>query len=107
MPVAYREPAGHIAQGSPRPVRTRGGTLVSRNKAILGGLAAALLGMSAGSPHVVAAFGSTRTISMHHIHTDETITITYKKDGKYDPEALKKLNWFLRDWRENEATEMD
>ena len=44
---------------------------------------------------------------MHHIHTDESITITYKKDGKYDPEALKKLNWFLRDWRENQSIEMD
>jgi uncharacterized protein YcbK (DUF882 family) len=66
-----------------------------------------LLGVSAGAPRVVADFGTTRTISMHHIHTDETITITYKKDGKYDPDALKKLNWFLRDWRENKATEMD
>jgi uncharacterized protein YcbK (DUF882 family) len=81
--------------------------LVSRKRAILGGLTAAVLGLSAGSPHVVAAFGSTRTISMHHIHTDENITITYKKDGKYDPEALKKLNWFLRDWRQNKAVEMD
>ncbi|WP_424957258.1 DUF882 domain-containing protein [Hyphomicrobium sp. 1Nfss2.1] len=81
--------------------------MVSRKKAILGALTAALLGMSAGSPDVVAAFGSTRTISMHHIHTDETITITYKKNGKYDPEALKKLNWFLRDWRQNKAIEID
>jgi len=81
--------------------------LVSRKKAILGGLAVVILGMSAGSPRVVASFGATRTISMHHIHTDETITITYKKDGKYDPEALKKLNWFLRDWRQNKSVEMD
>lgn len=107
MPVAYRCTPRLRARSTPRPVRTRGGTLVSRNKAILCGLTAAILGLSAGSPRVVAAFGSTRTISMHHIHTDETITITYKKDGKYDPEALKKLNWFLRDWRENRATEMD
>lgn len=107
MPVAYRGSAAPGAAGTPRPVRTRGGTLVSRKKAILGALTAALLGMSAGSPDVVAAFGSTRTISMHHIHTDETITITYKKNGKYDPEALKKLNWFLRDWRQNKAIEID
>jgi uncharacterized protein YcbK (DUF882 family) len=107
MLVAYRDAQRRISPGTRRPVRTRGGTLVLRKKAILGGLAAALLGMSAGSPHVVAAFGATRTISMHHIHTGESITITYKKDGKYDPEALKKLNWFLRDWRENKATEMD
>ena len=44
---------------------------------------------------------------MYHIHTKETISILYKKDGRYIPEALKKLNWFLRDWRRNEATEMD
>ena len=107
MPVAYRESARRLAQGSPRPVRTRGGTLVLRKKAILGGLAAALLGMSAGAPHVVAAFGSTRTISFYHIHTKETLTITYKKDGKYDDDALKKINWIMRDWRLNQATEMD
>jgi len=44
---------------------------------------------------------------MHHIHTDEDITITYKRDGRYDEAALEKLNWFLRDWRRGEATKMD
>ena len=53
------------------------------------------------------AEGDTRTISLHHIHTDEDITITYKRDGRYDDAALEKLNWFLRDWRRGEATRMD
>ncbi len=53
------------------------------------------------------AEGDTRTISMHHIHTDEDITITYKRDGVYDQAALEKLNWFLRDWRKSEKTTMD
>ena len=44
---------------------------------------------------------------MHHLHTGEDITITYKRDGQYDEAALEKLNWFLRDWRRNEATRMD
>ena len=35
------------------------------------------------------AEGDTRTISMHHIHTDEDITITYKRDGRYDEAALE------------------
>ena len=48
------------------------------------------------------AEGDTRTISLHHIHTDEDITITYKRNGRYDEDALKKLNWFLRDWRKGE-----
>ena len=44
---------------------------------------------------------------MHHIHTDEDITITFKRDGRYDEAALEKLNWFLRDWRKGEQTNMD
>jgi uncharacterized protein YcbK (DUF882 family) len=53
------------------------------------------------------AEGDTRTITMHHLHTDEDITITFKRDGRYDDAALEKLNWFLRDWRRSEATRMD
>ncbi len=53
------------------------------------------------------AEGETRSISMHHIHTGEDITITYKREGHYDEAALEKLNWFLRDWRRNQQTRMD
>ena len=53
------------------------------------------------------ANGDTRTITMHHIHTGEDITITYKRNGRFDDAALKKLNWFLRDWRRNESITMD
>ncbi len=54
-----------------------------------------------------AADGDTRTISLHHIHTNEDITITYKRNGQYDEAALEKLNWFLRDWRREQETRMD
>jgi uncharacterized protein YcbK (DUF882 family) len=53
------------------------------------------------------AEGDTRTITMHHLHTGEDITITYKREGRYDDAALEKLNWFLRDWRRGEQTQMD
>jgi len=53
------------------------------------------------------AEGDTRTISFHHLHTDETITITYKKNGRYDEAALKKLDWFMRDWRKEQEVHMD
>jgi uncharacterized protein YcbK (DUF882 family) len=53
------------------------------------------------------AEGDTRTISMHHMHTGEDITITYKREGRYDEAALAKLNWFLRDWRKGQETRMD
>ena len=53
------------------------------------------------------AEGDTRTISLHHVHTNEDLTITYKRNGRYDPEALKKINWLLRDWRREESIETD
>jgi uncharacterized protein YcbK (DUF882 family) len=53
------------------------------------------------------AEGDTRSITFHHLHTDENITITYKRNGRYDDAALKKLDWFMRDWRRSETTTMD
>jgi uncharacterized protein YcbK (DUF882 family) len=71
------------------------------------GLAAlALLLGNRGLQNAVAE-GDTRTISLHHIHTGEDITITFKREGRYDDEALKKLNHILRDWRRDEETKMD
>ncbi len=53
------------------------------------------------------ANGDTRTIHLHHAHTQEAIDATFMVDGQYDPAVLQKLNWFLRDWRREEATKMD
>ncbi len=47
--------------------------------------------------------GETRTISIYQIHTKESLTITYMKNGKYIPSAMKKINYILRDWRRNEV----
>jgi uncharacterized protein YcbK (DUF882 family) len=71
------------------------------------GFAALLLLLASRTLQNAVAEGDTRTISMHHIHTSEDITITYKRDGRYDEAALEKLNWFLRDWRRSEQTRMD
>ena len=71
------------------------------------GFAAVLLLLSCESLQTAAADGETRTISMHHLHTKEDITDTFKRNGRYDDEALKKLNWFLRDWRRDEQIAMD
>jgi uncharacterized protein YcbK (DUF882 family) len=54
-----------------------------------------------------SAEGDTRTLTFHHMHTGETITITYLRDGRYDEAALTKLDWFMRDWRKEKSTHMD
>jgi uncharacterized protein YcbK (DUF882 family) len=71
------------------------------------GLTSLLLLMGAGSVHDAAALNETRTLSFHHTHSDEDITVTFKRDGRYDEEALKQLNHYLRDWRSQEQTTMD
>jgi uncharacterized protein YcbK (DUF882 family) len=53
------------------------------------------------------ANGDTRTISLHHMHTGEDLTVTFKRNGRYDEEALKKVNHILRDWRRDEEIAMD
>jgi uncharacterized protein YcbK (DUF882 family) len=54
-----------------------------------------------------SARGETRTLSLFNIHTKESLTVTFKRDGKYDSEALKQVNHFMRDWRREESREMD
>ncbi|MDX2288457.1 MAG: DUF882 domain-containing protein [Hyphomicrobiaceae bacterium] len=48
-----------------------------------------------------------RRIALFNIHNKETIDIVYKRGGKLLPEAIARLDWFLRDWRRNEQTKMD
>lgn len=68
-------------------------------------LLAAVTSLSAD--RISAAAPGERVISFYHIHTKETLTVVYKKDGKYVPEALKKINWIMRDWRKNQAIPID
>jgi uncharacterized protein YcbK (DUF882 family) len=71
------------------------------------GLTSLLLLMGAGSVHDASALNETRTLSFHHTHSDEDLTVTFKRDGRYDEEALKQLNHYLRDWRTQDEIVMD
>ena len=66
-----------------------------------------LLIAGAGSVHDAAASNETRTLSFHHTHSGEDLTVTFKRDGRYDEAALKELNHYLRDWRTQDQTVMD
>ena len=71
------------------------------------GLTSALLLAGMGSVHDATALNDTRTLSFHHTHSGEDLTVTFKRDGRFDDEALKQINHFLRDWRTQEQTTMD
>jgi len=53
------------------------------------------------------AGGETRTLSLYHMHTRESLTVTYMVNGRYVPSALQKINVLLRDWRRNQVIRID
>jgi uncharacterized protein YcbK (DUF882 family) len=88
---------------------SRAGAAARMGLRALLGLSAAVAGLlllTRGTQDAVAN-GDTRTLSFIQEHTKDAATITFKRNGSYDPEALKELNWLLRDWRLDEQTRMD
>ncbi|MFZ5732818.1 MAG: DUF882 domain-containing protein [Pseudomonadota bacterium] len=71
------------------------------------GIASLAIVLAPRAVHNATATNDTRTLSFHHTHSDENLTVTFKRNGRYDEDALKKINHFLRDWRSQDATVMD
>ncbi len=63
-----------------------------------------LFGVAANG--VSAGQGKDRRIAFYNIHNKETIDLVYMRNGKRLPEAMKKIDWIMRDWRRNESTTM-
>ena len=82
---------------------------VSR-RAILRTLAATLV-VAAPTYSKAAGFlrnaGDIRKLGMYNGRTGESLNVIYWVDGQYIPEALREVNVFMRDWRENKARSMD
>ncbi|WP_240046625.1 DUF882 domain-containing protein [Paracraurococcus ruber] len=69
------------------------------------GLACAAAG---GGPALAQATGGApRALRIHRMQTDEVFDGTYWRDGRYDRESLKQLDWLFRDPARDEATPMD
>ena len=48
-----------------------------------------------------------KSLSFYNLHTDEYLDVCYCRDGKYDPAALKKINYILRDHRSGDIKPID
>jgi uncharacterized protein YcbK (DUF882 family) len=72
---------------------------------ILTGFLATAIAFTSMPP--MPAEAGTRTLSFKQMHTGERLTVTYKRNGRFDPEAMKKINYMLRDWRRNETIKMN
>lgn len=51
--------------------------------------------------------GDIRRLKMYSGRTGESIDIIYWVEGKYIKGALKEINYFMRDWRQNQAKAID
>ena len=47
------------------------------------------------------------TLHLHHLHTGEDLDIVYRVGNTYLPDAMAKLNYFLRDHRTNDVSHYD
>ncbi|MEM8872547.1 MAG: DUF882 domain-containing protein [Pseudomonadota bacterium] len=78
---------------------------------VLSGLFAGLAATAAPTYSNAAGFlrgaGDIRRIKLHSRRTGESIDTIYWVEGKYIPEALSEISWFMRDWRQNEVIQYD
>ncbi len=48
-----------------------------------------------------------KNLSFYNLHTDEYLDVCYCRNGTYDPAALKKINYILRDHRTGDIKAID
>jgi uncharacterized protein YcbK (DUF882 family) len=48
----------------------------------------------------------TRGLRLYNLHTGESLSVVYWRNGRYMPSALAQLDYFLRDWRTNTVASM-
>jgi uncharacterized protein YcbK (DUF882 family) len=61
----------------------------------------------ARAPGLLRGAGDVRRISMYSQRTGEAIDTAYYANGRYIPEALNEISYFMRDWRENAMMKYD
>ncbi len=60
-----------------------------------------------GPGQVSGAAGKVYSLHLYHLHTGESLDVVYRIGDRYVPEALDRLNHFLRDHRTQDASQYD
>jgi uncharacterized protein YcbK (DUF882 family) len=76
-------------------------------RAAVAGLACAALSPAMLSPAALAMGAATRSLHIRRLQTEDSFDGVYWRDGGYDREALRRLDWVFRDPSAGEATPMD
>lgn len=51
--------------------------------------------------------GNVRRLKMYSARTGESVDMIYWVDGRYIKPALREISYFMRDWRQNKAIQID
>lgn len=81
--------------------------LLGRRRFVAGAVGAAASFTTFGRLAVAATPRPAHTLSFFHIHTAEKLTVTYRENGALVPDALAAVNHYLRDFRTDQAHEID
>lgn len=92
-------PAGNWGE-EPLPAST----LLSRRRIL--GAAVAVTAVGLVKPATAVSFAP-RSVSLYNVHTSEWLRTVYWADGHYIPEAVRDINWILRDHDTDELRPMN
>lgn len=87
-----------------------GSKSVLTRRGLLGAFAATAVSaapMYANAAGFLRGGGDVRRLAMYSGRTGETINMIYWIEGKYIADAVKEVNYFMRDWRTNDVVKMD
>lgn len=61
----------------------------------------------ARAPGLLRGAGDVRRVRMYSQRTGESVDTVYFANGRYIPEAITEISFFMRDWRQNEVKKYD
>lgn len=72
------------------------------------GLAAAVATGLVAAPAIAVPLASTRrALAFHNLHTGESLDLVYWAEGRYLPDATQRIEYLLRDFRNNKVHAID
>lgn len=107
--MSMRRPACLCCQGQPEwlctPAPDQALPGVSRRLLLRAAVGLSAAGLA--TPALAQLGGAARAITIARVQTGERFSGVYWQNGRYEPEALRQLDWVMRDPQMDEATPMD
>lgn len=78
-----------------------------RRRFLQAAAAAAVLGGFSAPAWAAPRVPHKRIVALHNLHTGENVSAVYWSEGRYQQDALRRINWLLRDHRTGDVHPID